>query len=236
MNKRFLSLLCFCLNCFTCRNTMALLCLSSDSNYQVVLSDDKKIAQVFRGLETVRFGKLACQDYPTWAEPQVGLVCRSENVADAGFEAMFFSDLERKILSVNLNEISFFGIKNIAKLSCLDVTGSLQKRVLWITGENDIAGIQVSAGGEIELNIKTVSGTGYAWELQPVTFPELISLVEKPYFVPTTELMGGVGVTRFRFRLDSKLKEGFTLVFQLRRPWEENPLKQFQISFEVKGI
>lgn len=230
MRNLFLSLLYFI--AFNCQSSMATMCLSGDSTYQIILNENETSAQVLKGLEAVRFGELVCNEITHETDqPLAKLWCHSTHVADAGFQATFFSDNDNNITSVNLNEIFFLGAKRIATLPCLDVLGNLQKRVLWINGENNIDGIDVAANGEIEINIKTTSGTGYSWELQKPLIPNTVTLIADPEFIPTSELAGGVGVTRFRFRVNSDPNRGFTMFFQLRRPWEDAPIKQFHIRF-----
>ncbi len=216
--------------------SLGLICLSSESNYQIILSDDFSSAEALKDLLPLRFGELVCSTPSAENDSRTKLICRSKNVADAGFSATFFTSESGTIESVKLSEIFFAGAKSIATLPCFDTMGTLEKRVLWLTGEGNVEKVDVAAGGEIEVNIKTTSGTGYQWELQNPPVPNSVTLVEGPSFISTHGLPGGVGVTRFRFRIDHHPNREFSLFFQLRRPWENAAIKKFSVRLNVGFI
>jgi predicted secreted protein len=97
----------------------------------------------------------------------------------------------------------------------------------------DVNDVDVTASGEIEINIRNTAGTGYEWELQQSPPPNTVTLLEGPVFIESSELPGALGVTRFRFKVDENPNRGFTLFFQLKRPWEEAPIKKFHVRFNA---
>lgn len=231
MKILFLSVICFLNVCG--RSSFALLCLSGDSPYQVTMNEEHTKAQVLKNLQAIRFGDLICHPVPGLENVEPGVQCRSLNVADAGFEATFVANQENNISSVSLNELSIAGSRELATLSCFDFSGNRQNRVLWITGENNIEAVQVATGGEIEINIKTILGTGLRWEIKETPSSAAISLLNGPEIVEFSDSINAVGVTRFRFRVSLEPSREFSLAFQLRRPTEGTPIKQFLIKFRT---
>jgi len=231
MKILFISIMCL-INVYG-RSSFALMCLSEDSSYQVIMTEDKTTAQVLKNLQTIRFGDLLCHNMAGVGNVKPGVKCRSRNVADAGFEATFVVNQENNISSVSLKELSFTGAREVASLSCFDFLGDRQNRILWVTGENNIEVVEVAAGGQIEINIKTMLGAGYRWEIKESQSPAGISLLNGPEIIEFLDSSNAVGVTRFRFRVSLEPNCLFSLTFQLRRPGDEAPIKEFLITFRT---
>jgi hypothetical protein len=211
----------------------SMLCVSPDSDYQVNIDPGKQIAEVMKNLATVRFGNLSCNTLQEHTNPAARLACHSERVMDAGYSLLFYPQTETNQAFVKLTEIWIGGGRPLATLPCLDSYGTLEKRVLWLLGDLDVSDVDVATNGEIELNIRNTAGTGYEWELQQTPPPNTVTLLEGPVFIASTDLPGGIGVTRFRFKVDENPNRGFTLFFQLKRPWEDTPIKKFHVRFNA---
>lgn len=231
MYKYFLLTFCFLIGLPI--SSFSMLCISPDFDYQVNIDPGKQIAEVMKHLEPVRFGNLSCNTFQENSTPAAHLSCHSLQVVDAGYNLLFYPETESSHAFVKLSEIWIGGARPIATLPCLDSYGTLEKRVLWLPGDLDVNDVDVTANGEIEINIRNNAGTGYEWELQQSPPKNTVTLLEGPLFVASADLPGGIGVTRFRFKVDENPNRGFTLFFQLKRPWEEELIKKFHVHFNA---
>jgi hypothetical protein len=101
-----------------------LTCGDASSTYQVTVDASRREGRVTKNLGPVRFGELSCAEaeYEGEAEgeesPRVFLVCRSKNVVDAGFYALFQDTGEE--LQVDLREVWFGGIRPLETVRCFE--------------------------------------------------------------------------------------------------------------------
>lgn len=207
-----------------------LFCGGDKTTHQVAVDLNRTVAKVTRHRQAVRFGDLVCVG-PGAAATAPVLVCRSRNVADAGFNAIFRLTPDGSMTQVELRAIWFGGERPLETLNCREIDDSPYHRVLYATGEDSLDGVHANARGTIEINIKTAAGTGYQWELERSVGSPNLSLVGTPEFIPLSSLPGGTGWTRFRFLVGEQPDRGFTLFFQLRRPWEVDAIKKFHMRF-----
>lgn len=108
--------------------------------------------------------------------------------------------------------------------------GCVRRLKLYLSGDKDLEDINIDAGASLEINIRTPGATGHRWELARGLIPHTVRMTAEPEIIPG-EGIGAPGITRFRFKVDDEPNRGFTLYFQLRRPWEETPVKSFHVGF-----
>ena len=111
------------------------------------------------------------------------------------------------------------------------INGILYRRVL-LDGTHNREDVVIAANGRIDISIAGNAGTGYEWELERPPVSHTVTLLGEPEFIPNTPgLPGSAGQTLFKFQVDPNPNRGFTLYFQLKRPWETEPIKQFYVRF-----
>lgn len=215
-----------------------LLCFSTDSEYQFSLDTQSLTAIVTKQFKEARFGHLSCSmaepgaEAPLDTKPQ--LLCHSTNVADAGFQVLYYSGRLPSEAYIQLYESWFAGAKLLAILPCRGISGTEQNRVLWTSGEFDIPDVTVAAGGKLEINIRTAISTGYEWSLASKPSSHTVEMKEKPRVIRRNDASGGVGIIRFLFQVDNHPRQDFDLTFQLKRQWENQVIQQFTVRLHAR--
>jgi hypothetical protein len=95
-----------------------LTCQSPNSEYQVLIHADETGGRVLRNHEATRFGTLICSQIERPGSEKEKLMCRSTNVADAGFNVIYHLGDESHPSFVKLYEIWIGGARPLATLPC----------------------------------------------------------------------------------------------------------------------
>jgi predicted secreted protein len=93
--------------------------------------------------------------------------------------------------------------------------------------KSDVRVVQV--GQQFAIDLEAMPGAGYMWEMtRPSEEMELIS----QNVVSISKEIGGNSTQRFL--LVAHLPGSYSLVFQLKRKWEENPVRTSLISIHAE--
>jgi predicted secreted protein len=80
------------------------------------------------------------------------------------------------------------------------------------------------------VTLKETSTSGYLWRVGEV--PEGIEYLESVFEPPSRDMpVGAGGQRRFLFRVSNQ--GTFVLTFELRREWEEKPLRDHEVRVEA---
>lgn len=94
----------------------------------------------------------------------------------------------------------------------------------------------VAPGGSVTVNAETHGGTGATWSAAHPPAAGEAMLTSGPELVPgrsTGRLGGGGGQTRWRYRVTAPAGSAFSLVFELRQPWNPKPLSTYTARIQV---
>ncbi len=87
----------------------------------------------------------------------------------------------------------------------------------------------VQAGRQFPIDLEAMPGAGYMWELAAP--PQQIELVSQEV-ISFSEAIGGSSTQRFV--LVAKVPGSYQLAFQLKRKWEEQPVKTHLLSIHAQ--
>jgi predicted secreted protein len=93
--------------------------------------------------------------------------------------------------------------------------------------ENSVRVVQ--AGQQFSIDLEAIPGAGYMWEL--TSPPDELELVSQEVVVISREI-GGNSIQRFL--LLAHQSGNYSLVFQLKRKWEKNPVRTSVFSIQAK--
>ena len=86
----------------------------------------------------------------------------------------------------------------------------------------------VQIGQPFAIELEAIPGAGYMWELtQPPAGLELVN----QEIVSISKAIGGNSTQRFR--IVARKPGSYSLVFELKRKWEKNPIRTSRISIQA---
>ena len=93
--------------------------------------------------------------------------------------------------------------------------------------------ISIRPGQILNIELESNPTTGYSWEMVGFSGAGVLGRMGKYDYTPDSDLIGSGGIQTFRFQ--AKEKGAAKMIFEYRRPWEENvePVSRYTVRVTV---